>query len=81
MDYFLVCFVALIGAALTLFSGFGLGTLLLPIFGLFFPIEVAIIMTSLVHFSNNFLKVILHREATEIISSPFIHLFIYLYVY
>ena len=65
MDYFLVCLVALIGAALTLFSGFGLGTLLLPVFGLFFPIEVAIIMTSLVHFSNNFLKVILFGKNAD----------------
>ncbi len=59
MDYFLIGLIALIGSSLTLFSGFGLGTLLLPVFGIFFPIEIAIIMTSLVHFSNNFLKVIL----------------------
>ena len=59
MDYLLIGLAALIGSALTLFSGFGLGTILLPVFGLFFPIEVAIIMTSIVHFSNNVLKVIL----------------------
>ena len=58
MDYFIICVVALLGSALTLFSGFGLGTLLLPVFGLFFPIEVAIIMTSIVHFSNNIIKLL-----------------------
>ena len=58
MDYFLICLVAIVGSGLTLFSGFGLGTLLLPVFGLFFPIELAIIMTSLVHFSNNIIKVV-----------------------
>jgi uncharacterized membrane protein YfcA len=56
MDFFIVCLVALIGSALTFFSGFGLGTLLLPVFGLFFPIDVAIAMTAVVHFLNNLFK-------------------------
>lgn len=59
MDYFIICLVALIGSGLTLFSGFGLGTILLPVFGLFFPIEIAIILTSIVHLANNILKCIL----------------------
>lgn len=58
MDYFIICLAALIGSGLTLFSGFGLGTILLPVFGLFFPIEIAIILTSIVHFSNNIMKCI-----------------------
>jgi uncharacterized protein len=56
MDYFIICLVALIGSALTLFSGFGLGTILLPVFGLFFPIEMAIALTAIVHFLNNLFK-------------------------
>lgn len=56
MDYILIGIVTLIGAGLTLFSGFGLGTLLMPIFGLFFPIDVAIALTAIVHFSNNLIK-------------------------
>jgi uncharacterized protein len=59
MDYFIICLIALLGSGLTLFSGFGLGTILLPVFGLFFPIEVAIILTSIVHFLNNILKLAL----------------------
>ncbi len=59
MDYFLICLVALLGSCLTLFSGFGLGTILLPVFGLFFPIEIAIILTAIVHFLNNILKLFL----------------------
>ena len=59
MDYILIGLFALFGSALTLFSGFGLGTILLPIFGLFFPIEIAVIMTSIVHLANNLLKVVL----------------------
>lgn len=56
MDVFFICAAALLGSALTFFSGFGLGTLLLPVFGLFFPIEVAIAMTAVVHFLNNIFK-------------------------
>lgn len=56
MDYIIICLVSLLGAGLTLFSGFGLGTILLPVFGLFFPIEIAVVLTALVHFLNNLLK-------------------------
>lgn len=56
MEYLIISIVALIGSGLTLFSGFGLGTLLLPVFGLFFPIDVAIGLTAIVHFSNNVIK-------------------------
>lgn len=57
MSYLIVCTVALFASGLTLFSGFGLGTLLMPVFALFFPIEVAIAQTALVHFANNLFKV------------------------
>jgi uncharacterized membrane protein YfcA len=41
---------------LTLFSGFGLGTLLLPAFALFLPIDVAVASTAIVHAANNLFK-------------------------
>lgn len=59
MEYFLISLVALIGSGLTLFSGFGLGTILLPVFALFFPIEVAVALTAIVHFLNNIFKLAL----------------------
>jgi uncharacterized protein len=59
MQYIIICLVALLGSALTLFSGFGLGTLLVPVFGLFFPIEIAISLTAIVHFLNNIFKLFL----------------------
>jgi uncharacterized membrane protein YfcA len=59
MDYLIICLVALLGSGLTLFSGFGLGTILLPVFGLFFPIEIAIVLTAIVHFMNNLFKLFL----------------------
>jgi uncharacterized protein len=56
MDYFIICFTALMASLLTFFSGFGLGTILLPAFALFFPVEIAIAMTAIVHFFNNAFK-------------------------
>jgi len=44
---------------MTFFSGFGLGTLLMPVFAIFFPVSVAVAFTSLVHFSNNLFKLAL----------------------
>lgn len=56
MDYLLVCGVSLVVSALTLFSGFGLGTLLMPAFAVFFPLPVAIGATAVVHLANNVFK-------------------------
>jgi len=57
MSYIIICTVALLVSGLTLFSGFGLGTLLMPAFALFFPLEVAIAATAIVHLANNLFKV------------------------
>lgn len=59
MDYIIVSIVALLASGLTLFSGFGLGTLLLPAFLLFFPPDLSVAMTAIVHFLNNLFKLIL----------------------
>lgn len=59
MEYILIPIVALLASALTFFSGFGLGTLLLPAFALFFPVDVAIALTAIVHFLNNAFKLVL----------------------
>jgi uncharacterized protein len=59
MDYIVVCLVAIFVSALTLFSGFGLGTVLMPAFALFFPIPVAVAATAVVHLWNNIFKVVL----------------------
>ena len=42
---------------LTFFSGFGLGTLLLPVFALFVPVDIAVAATAVVHAANNVFKV------------------------
>ncbi|MHC4126727.1 MAG: TSUP family transporter [Planctomycetota bacterium] len=59
MDYLVVCLSALVIALLTLFSGFGLGTLLMPVFAVFFPVEVAVAATAVVHLANNVFKLAL----------------------
>lgn len=64
MSYLLVCLVALLASGLTLYSGFGLGTLLMPAFAVFFPLEIAIAATAVVHLANNLFKlVLLGRQA------------------
>lgn len=65
MDWILVGFTACLASALTLFSGFGLGTLLLPAFSLFFPAEAAVAMTALVHLSNNLFKLVLFGRRAD----------------
>lgn len=57
MDFLVVCLAALIASGLTLFSGFGLGTILTPAFALFFPIQAAVAMTAIVHLANNLFKI------------------------
>ena len=59
MEYVIICLVAFFASVLTFFSGFGLGTILLPVFSLFFPIEIAIALAGVVHFFNNIYKLIL----------------------
>ncbi len=59
MEYFIISIAALLTSLLTLFSGFGLGTLLMPVFAIFFPIDIAVALTAVVHFANNIFKLIL----------------------
>jgi uncharacterized membrane protein YfcA len=65
MDYILICLVSFFVAGLTFFSGFGLGTLLLPAFALFFPIETAIAATAAVHLANNIFKAFLIGKSAD----------------
>jgi hypothetical protein len=59
MEYLFICTAAFITSGLTLFSGFGLGTLLMPVFAIFFPIDVAVALTAIVHLFNNLFKIVL----------------------
>lgn len=59
MEIIIISLVAFLVAILTFFSGFGLGTILTPVFMIFFPVDVAIALTGIVHFFNNIFKLIL----------------------
>lgn len=69
MLYVLVCSVALLASGLTFFTGFGLGTLLLPAFAVFFPVEVAVGLTAVVHLANGLFKLVLvgHRVRWSVV--------------
>lgn len=65
MEIVIICLAAFFTAVLTFFSGFGLGTILAPVFAIFFPIDIAIALTGVVHFSNNLFKIALIGKNTD----------------
>ncbi len=70
MQYIVIGLVAFLASALTLFAGFGLGTMLTPAFALFFPTQLAVGLTAVVHFANNLFKLALlgrHADRTAVI--------------
>ncbi len=56
MEVLVISIVTFIICLLTFFSGFGLGTLLTPFMMLFFPVDIAIGLTAVVHLFNNLFK-------------------------
>lgn len=63
--YIVICVVAFLASTLTFFSGFGLGTLLLAAFAVFFEIETAVALTAIVHFLNGAFKLVLVRRHVD----------------
>ncbi len=59
MEIVILSLAAFVVAILTFFSGFGLGTILTPVFMIFFPVDLAIALTGVLHFFNNIFKIIL----------------------
>lgn len=66
MEAFVVCVSAFLASGLTFFSGFGLGTLLLPAFALFYPVTQAVALTAVVHFLNGLFKLLLVGRHTNL---------------
>lgn len=62
MDYLFISGVSCLASLLTFFSGFGLGTVLTPFYGIFFPLHLAIMMTAAVHLVNSASKALLLRQ-------------------
>lgn len=65
MDILLIAVVAALASALTLYSGFGLGTILLPAFALFLPVPLAVAATGIVHLLNNLFKGTLLKDRVD----------------
>lgn len=66
MSYLVICAVAFVASGLTFFSGFGLGTLLLPAFALFVPVGEAVALTGVVHGLNGVFKLALVRRSIDL---------------
>lgn len=56
IEIIVISLAAVVTSFITLISGFGLGTLLTPVFIFFFPVDLAIALTAVVHFLNNVFK-------------------------
>ena len=68
MEIITICLAAFFIAILTFFSGFGLGTILMPVFVIFFPVDIAIALTGIVHFSNNLFKIsLVGKKADKVV--------------
>lgn len=61
-SFLLVLFITLIVSALTLVTGFGVGTVLTPTFAFFYDAKTAVFLVSIVHLANNLLKFGLFRQ-------------------
>jgi uncharacterized protein len=59
VEIFILPIIAFGASLLTFFSGFGLGTILLPVFAIWFPIDTSVALTAIVHFLNNIFKLVL----------------------
>lgn len=59
IEYLIICVTSFLVSIVTLFSGFGLGTVLMPVFAIFFPLPIAIASVAIVHLANNIFKSIL----------------------
>lgn len=56
LQYLIICLTAFATSFLTLFSGFGLSTVLMPVFAIFFPLPISVAATAIVHLANNIFK-------------------------
>jgi uncharacterized protein len=65
LDLALIAAAAAIASALSMVSGFGLGTLMLPVFALVLPVPTAVGATAIVHLLNNLLKGTLLRHRAD----------------
>ncbi|GAB4342544.1 MAG: sulfite exporter TauE/SafE family protein [Candidatus Abyssubacteria bacterium] len=62
----LIAIVTFVTAILTLLTGFGLGTVLTPVFTIFYDVKLAVLMVAIVHLLNNLFKLYLFRAHVDL---------------
>lgn len=70
MEWEFIPIISGVVAAITILSGFGLGTVLMPAFAMFIPVEVTIAATGVVDFVSNLFKLGLvgrHADRGEVL--------------
>ena len=50
LQYVSLISITLLTSVITLFTGFGVGTIMMPVMALFFDVKVAIFLAAIVHF-------------------------------
>ncbi|OHB36119.1 MAG: hypothetical protein A3D13_07400 [Planctomycetes bacterium RIFCSPHIGHO2_02_FULL_40_12] len=92
MNILLILLITFLTAGLTLLTGFGLGTVMTPVFTFFYDVKLAIIMVAVIHFLNNLLKLglfwrnvslsVIHRFGIiSIVGGALIGAYLQFYVY
>lgn len=63
--YFVLVLVTLATSVVTLFTGFGVGTVMAPVMALYFDVKVAVFLAAIVHFFNNASRLYLYRDYVD----------------
>ena len=64
-QYLLLLFLTLAASLITLFTGFGVGTVLMPALALFFDVKIAVFLAAIVHLCNNLARLWLYHASIE----------------
>ena len=62
LQYVVLISISLLTSIITLFTGFGVGTIMMPVMALFFDVKVAIFLAAIVHFFNNISRLLLYHK-------------------
>jgi hypothetical protein len=62
LQYVSLISVTLLTSVITLFTGFGVGTIMMPVMAMFFDVKIAIFLAAIVHFFNNLSRILLYRR-------------------
>lgn len=65
LKYLVLVSVTLLASIVTLFTSFGVGTIMLPTMTFFFDVKVAVFLAAIVHFFNNLSRLMLYWSAVD----------------